>query len=498
MKKTIILFLSTLTLSASLAFAQDAADPALLEWRRKVTEARLIEDESQRADAMLALLREALSPLEVRFSSGEHTEAVHPDDNLPAPVVNFDPHLNQKTSARRRSGAPTRSLQNNFGYYFSVSGVGYLVLGPAALDPKSPVLTELAAEHELFHAMHHPGDPRPMADRELETWTEMFVQFFHRVHQFRRAWRPMLHYYEDATPAEREAAIERMARFYGKPPAPPDGSGTSDDVRVAFDEWLERRMKYDGGSTMIADLEEAIVWTQRVVAARALEDETGKREAMLALVREALPDYEVRASGTAHAGRAHPEDNQPAPIVNFDVDLNEKSAWSQNRRLDDDRGHYFVARGTPYVVLGPEALDPRSPVFTRMLADHELFHARVHVADPRPLTDRELQTWAHVFVTHFHEVHPFMQRWGPLVSYYEKADPGERVMALEKLVAYYREPSAVAEDAAEDEVRIAFQEWLERRRNDSRTAESKLVADLDGALAEDPAGSSGSVGESPE
>lgn len=490
MKKTVVLFLfALLTLSLSSAFAQDAPDPALLEWRRKVTEARLIADEALRAEAMLALLREALDPLEVRLSSGEHTEAVHPDDNVPAPVVNFDPRLNQKTSARRRSGAPTRSLQNNFGYYFSVSGVGYLVLGPAALDPKSPMLTRLAAEHELYHAMNHPGDPRSLDDRELETWTEMFVSFFHRVHQFRRAWRPMLRYYERASPEEREAAIERMAAFYARPPAAPDGSSTAEEVRLAFDEWLARRKNDNTESAFVLDLEKAIAWARSVHDAKGLEDEEARRDAMLALVRKALPSSDVRASGQSHAARVHPEDNVPAPVVNFDVRLNEKSGWSRDRLLENERGHYFVAQGTPFVVLGPGALDPRSPVFTRMLADHELFHARVHIGDPRPLTDRELETWTHVFVTHFHEVHPFLQRWGPLVSFYEQADPGERLLALENLVAYYRNPPASAGDeAATERVRVAFREWLERRKNDPATADSKLVADLGASLAEAASG----------
>lgn len=32
----------------------------------------------------------------------------------------------------------------------------------------------------------------------------------------------------------------------------------------------------------------------------------------------------MRLSGTAHAKQVHPEDNQPAPTVNFDVRLNQK------------------------------------------------------------------------------------------------------------------------------------------------------------------------------
>lgn len=213
-----------------------------------------------------------------------------------------------------------------------------------------------------------------------------------------------------------------------------------------------------------------VEWRRKVTEAKALQDEVQKRDAMLALVREALPSHEVRLSGT---------NNQPAPIVNFDERL-------------EKTGTYFLAQGTPYVVLGPRALDPRSPVFTRMIAEHELFHARRHVGDPRPLADRELETWTHVFVTYFHEVHPFKQRWAPLVSNYEEADPGERKAALDKLVNYYRTPPAAAGDeAGKADVRVAFEQWLGRRRKDPGTGLSKLVADLDRAITASSAGRSG-------
>ena len=208
-----------------------------------------------------------------------------------------------------------------------------------------------------------------------------------------------------------------------------------------------------------------VEWRKKVTEAKALQDETQKRDAMLALVREALPSHEVRPAGT---------NNEPAPVINFDTRL-------------EKTGNYFVAQGRPYVVLGPKSLDPRSPVFTRMIAEHELFHAKHHVGDPRPLVDRELETWTHVFVTYFHEVYPFKQRWAPLVSNFEESDPGERKVALDKLVSYYRTP-AVGDEEAKAKVRVAFDEWLGRRRKDPATASSKLVADLDSAIAAPPEG----------
>ena len=490
---SVILASSLLTFCASPAVTTDApeavpqqvgapaaAPAAADDWRARVTQARAIEDPSLRAQAMLELLRAALPDREFRLSGEKHADAVHPEDNVPAPVVNFDPRLNQKTSARPRSGAATRSLQNNFGYYFSVSGVPYVVVGPAALDPRGPVFTQLAVEHEMYHADNHPGDQRSLQDRELETWSHMFVRYFGDIHQFRQRWAPMFAYYRNASPEERKLAVDRLAGYY---------QSASADVRTAFQEWLTRRKADSAPSTLIADLEAAIgapavgtqpasvsapvtEWGKKVEAARALEDAAAKADVMLALVREAMASHEVAPSGNAHPEQVHPEDNHPAPVVNFDVRLNEKMSYATNAvRLATSRAYYFLGQGTPYVVVGPGVLDPRSPAFTRMQVAHELFHAANHVGDGRPIEDRELETWTHVFVEHFDEIYPFKQRWAPLVQFYERADPGERKAALDKLVQY-----RASADAA---VRAAFDEWMERRRKDSATADSKLVADVD-------------------
>jgi hypothetical protein len=154
--------------------------------------------------------------------------------------------LQEKRSAQTRSGAMTRSLKSNFGYYFTVDRVPYVVIGPAAIDPRSPILTRLAVEHEMFHAEHHPGDPRSLSDRELETWSSMFVRFFGDVHQFNQQWRPMFSYYEEATAAEREASIQRLARYYraGDP-----------KIQTAFEQWLARRKKDLPSSKLVSDLE---------------------------------------------------------------------------------------------------------------------------------------------------------------------------------------------------------------------------------------------------
>ncbi|HXG59189.1 MAG TPA: hypothetical protein VNL91_09220 [Thermoanaerobaculia bacterium] len=226
------------------------------DWGSRVSAAKAIADAGERTDAMLQLVREALAPHEVRLSGTKHPDHVHPEDNEAAPVINFDPRLQEKRSAPSRSGGATRSLRNNFGYYFSRDGRGYVVLGPAALDSRSPIFTVLAAEHELFHALHHVGDPRPLEDRELEAWSEMFVRYFHQVHPFRQRWAPMLAYYEEAAKEERKKAIERLAAYYRDPPSSSEEADSG--LREAFRNWFEQRKTSDGSSMLVRDLEAAL------------------------------------------------------------------------------------------------------------------------------------------------------------------------------------------------------------------------------------------------
>ncbi len=230
-------------------------------------------------------------------------------------------------------------------------------------------------------------------------------------------------------------------------------------------------------------------WRDKLTAAKALTDESQRRDALLALMREALKDRDVQLSGTKSPGQVHPDDNRPVPVVNFDINLQNKAAYHANpeaatRSLATNFGYYFTVKGVAYVVLGPAALDPRGPVFTQLSAGHELYHAEHHVGDPRPLEDRELETWTAMFVKYFHDIHPFRQRWAPMVSYYEKANPVEQKIALDKLVAYSRAPPSSTETKSDSAaVSAAFQDWLARRNKDVETTSSKLVRDLEAAIA---------------
>jgi hypothetical protein len=195
---------------------------------------------------------------------------------------------------------------------------------------------------------------------------------------------------------------------------------------------------------------------------------------MLALVREALTSsgLEVRPVGTTSLITIEPEDYQPVPIINFDMNLGEK-------RRNEGTAFFFDYEGEPYVILGPGSLHTRGPVTTRAAVEHELFHARFHLGDPRPLADRELEVWTHVFTTMFHEMYPHKMLWSPLVSFYEDASRVEQQLSLDKLVDYFNNPPdpPVAPQCA-PETRSEFMAWLERRINDEDTSSSQLIHDL--------------------
>ena len=242
------------------AGGQAASTMALVAWRNKLDTAKALPSESERRDAFLALLREALTGRQVELSGTSVADHVDPVDNRPAPIVNFDMHLQEKKSFQANPAVSARSLATNFGYYFTAKRIPYVVIGPAALDPRGPVFTRMAAEHELYHAEHHVGDPRPLEDRELETWTAMFVNYFADVHTFRQRWAPMVAYYDDASPVERKIALDKLLAYRASPPASQMSQSDSAAVRAAFDEWLGRRRTdpRTAQSRLVADLEKAI------------------------------------------------------------------------------------------------------------------------------------------------------------------------------------------------------------------------------------------------
>jgi hypothetical protein len=217
-------------------------------------------------------------------------------------------------------------------------------------------------------------------------------------------------------------------------------------------------------------------WKERVEAAQAMTDSIQKRDAMVELVREALgPDVDVRLAGNVSPMLPHPDDYVPFPAVNFDMNLGDKR--------DSSTAYYFSVGGTAYVILGPGALHIRGPITTQHNAAHENYHARHHIGDSRPMLDRELEVWTHVFTTTFHHDYPYRMLWNPLISSYEGASPAEQQITLHTLLNYYNSPpQAVINPACVPDLRSEFAGWVSRRINDERTVWKKLVNDLNEEL----------------
>ncbi len=217
-------------------------------------------------------------------------------------------------------------------------------------------------------------------------------------------------------------------------------------------------------------------WRRGVHAAEEMNDETAKRNAMVTLVRQALCplNIEVAVAGNSSPDKVHPEDYRPVPIINFDINLNRKQSWpsrpaAPTRFLTTNYGYFFTRGSAVYAIIGPNSLNPQSPAYTRMAAEHELFHAQRHARRTEGDVEPELEAWTHDFVNYFHQlgrkVPPGVYlgaSWTPLLEYYKRtSDEDARRTALEQLVNYYNNPPGSG--AEQEEVRETFRLWLGRR-----------------------------------
>ncbi|HEU4747632.1 MAG TPA: redoxin family protein [Gemmatimonadaceae bacterium] len=231
-----------------------------LDWRRKVYDARALRTGPEYNEAMAALVRESLagSGITIHLATNNSPGQVSVVDLKPTPVVNFDPHLNSKQSAQLSASTVPRSLENNGGYYFTRDRVPYLVIGPKAVDARSPIFIREYVEHELYHAEHHVGDRRPQSERELEAWVHGFQRYFHRLYPYRMAWGPMLTYYDQSGPAARQTALDSMlAYFNGSEASSFVPAHCADTVKAEFKAWVEQRLRDNrtASSRLIKDLQ---------------------------------------------------------------------------------------------------------------------------------------------------------------------------------------------------------------------------------------------------
>jgi hypothetical protein len=237
-------------LGASLPAGAIARSPST--WSKDVTDAKAAGD----AAAMADLLRTAIAALKRKVVVAKTAAggAVNPSEYQPLPDLNFDVHLNSKRSKPLAPGGATRSLGANYGYWFTDAGKNYVVFGPNALEPESPVFSQMYVEHELFHAAHHAAPARtggtggqgkaPTNDeQELETWTQDFLHYFHQLRSFRAGWIPLVGYYEASGATARSAALKLLEGYYTSPPSPPIDAADVASVQRSFASWVRRRLK---------------------------------------------------------------------------------------------------------------------------------------------------------------------------------------------------------------------------------------------------------------
>jgi hypothetical protein len=247
-------------------------------------------------------------------------------------------------------------------------------------------------------------------------------------------------------------------------------------------------------------------WSKDVTDAKTKKD----ADAMAALVETAIATTKkkVVAAKTSPGGDVNPKEYSPLPVINFDINLNSKkskplSAGGATRSLGSNYGYWFSDGGNLYVVLGPNALNDASPLFTMMSFEHEMYHIAHHAPAATPTTapatkapatqpgsqpaskpatrttdEEELETYTHDFLNYFHQLRSFGPQWSPLIEYYERSSATERATTLGLLKAYYKSPSPPAPAADVASVQKSFENWVRRRLKDSATATKQLILDL--------------------
>ncbi|MGD0376631.1 MAG: DUF4157 domain-containing protein [Streptosporangiaceae bacterium] len=229
-------------------------------WAAAVTAARAETDPARRRAAMLALLQRALPGRTVRLAGTSSPAAVDPADYQPTPTINFDEGLNAKQ--RWRSN---QILSSEVGYTFQATMGGiqraYSILGPRALDTgHEETGVQLYADHELFHATHPAAPTVSKADDEVAAWTDTFTQYFLRTYITRETWRPLIDYYEGASPGAQAASLTSLVTFVqGLSTAPAQPRSEHD----RFVHWLRRRLQDPETQTkrLIVDLSAKLLIT---------------------------------------------------------------------------------------------------------------------------------------------------------------------------------------------------------------------------------------------
>lgn len=163
-----------------------------------------------------------------------------------------------------------------------------------------------------------------------------------------------------------------------------------------------------------------------------------------------------------------------SPTVNFDDNLNSKTARGGRRSLSANAGYTFTERGVNYVILGNKALNGNSFYSTLLILNHELDHVRQNIAGSR-LTGNasEVDAWTSSFIREFHRMYLIRdngttcfiddyQPFAPLIGYYERATSSEQQSACGRIIEYFN--NIIRPHAAHLKV---FRWWIRRTLGNS-------------------------------
>lgn len=195
---------------------------------------------------------------------------------------------------------------------------------------------------------------------------------------------------------------------------------------------------------------------------------------MFAMVERALAGIGLQARhSTTNAARVREEDYAEAPVVNFDMNLNNKRTAAHvepDDSLAPNAGNSFRSRdGTrKFAVIGPKVFrgeegesvtaaeepNPRrrfdpTPDSVRMVAEHELLHVERHLGVAGEDANQELEAYTLDFVNYFHlqgrrynvTTGAYLGKgWGMLLRKYDEADDASKNRTFNTIVDYYNSP----------------------------------------------------------
>jgi hypothetical protein len=233
-----------------------------------------------------------------------------------------------------------------------------------------------------------------------------------------------------------------------------------------------RRASFGGPTTGVpqnwaADVNAATTSAQKVALIQsALGQSISVQDRTAQSARDSTPD-------PAHLA----EFSASSATINYDDNLNSKSARAGGRSLSDNAGYTFETGSRYYVVLSSQVLDANKFFQIVQTVNHELGHISQFITGSS-LTgnDSELDAWTGDFIREFHRMYVIsesgsdcvisqMPRWTPLLDYYMRSGvaASEKQRTVRRITAYHS--SVIAPHAAHLK---ALRLWLLRSMNRNR------------------------------